>query len=52
MDIDYVCVKSPMFSFSRLAGADPVLRVEMASTGMLSKFLLVPLGINTFEYLR
>jgi carbamoyl-phosphate synthase large subunit len=30
---DHVIVKSPQFSFSRLAGADPVLRVEMASTG-------------------
>uniref|UniRef100_A0A7S1C4W1 Carbamoyl phosphate synthase pyrimidine-specific large chain n=1 Tax=Bicosoecida sp. CB-2014 TaxID=1486930 RepID=A0A7S1C4W1_9STRA len=29
----YVGVKSPMFSFTRLSGADPVLSVEMASTG-------------------
>jgi len=28
-----VVVKSPQFSFSRLLGADPVLRVEMSSTG-------------------
>jgi len=26
-------VKSPQFSFTRIKGADPVLRVEMASTG-------------------
>jgi carbamoyl-phosphate synthase large subunit len=31
--IDYVGVKAPQFSFSRIKGADPVLRVEMASTG-------------------
>ena len=30
---DYVGVKSPQFSFSRLLQADPVLGVEMASTG-------------------
>lgn len=30
---DYVIVKTPQFSFSRLEGADPVLRVEMSSTG-------------------
>ena len=33
LDLDYVGVKSPMFSFSRLVGADPMLGVEMASTG-------------------
>lgn len=33
MDIDYVAVKAPMFSFTRLRGADPTLGVEMASTG-------------------
>lgn len=33
LDLDYVGVKSPQFSFSRLIGADPILRVEMASTG-------------------
>lgn len=31
----YVGVKAPMFSFTRLGGADPVLGVEMASTGMI-----------------
>ena len=30
---DYVGVKAPQFSFTRLEGADPVLGVEMASTG-------------------
>ena len=33
VDLDYVGVKAPQFSFSRLHGADPVLGVEMASTG-------------------
>jgi carbamoyl-phosphate synthase large subunit len=32
-ELDYVGVKAPQFSFTRLAGADPVLGVEMASTG-------------------
>jgi carbamoyl-phosphate synthase large subunit len=32
-DLDYVGVKAPQFSFTRLEGADPVLGVEMASTG-------------------
>ena len=35
---DYVIVKSPQFSFSRLEGADPVLHVEMASTGEVACF--------------
>jgi carbamoyl-phosphate synthase large subunit len=33
LDLDYVGVKVPMFSFARLTGADPMLGVEMASTG-------------------
>jgi carbamoyl-phosphate synthase large subunit len=33
MDLNYVGVKAPQFSFTRLEGADPVLGVEMASTG-------------------
>jgi carbamoyl-phosphate synthase large subunit len=33
MDLEYVGVKAPQFSFTRLEGADPVLGVEMASTG-------------------
>jgi len=32
-DLDYVGVKAPQFSFTRLKGSDPVLGVEMASTG-------------------
>jgi carbamoyl-phosphate synthase large subunit len=32
-DIDYVGVKAPQFSFNRLEGADPILGVEMTSTG-------------------
>jgi carbamoyl-phosphate synthase large subunit len=34
----FVAVKAPQFSFSRLTGADPVLRVEMASTGEVACF--------------
>ena len=33
LDLDYVGVKAPQFSFTRLEGADPTLGVEMASTG-------------------
>lgn len=35
---EYVGVKVPQFSFSRLAGADPILGVEMASTGEVACF--------------
>ena len=31
-------VKAPMFSFTRLRGADPTLGVEMASTGEVACF--------------
>jgi carbamoyl-phosphate synthase large subunit len=34
----YVVVKAPQFSFARLEGADPILRVEMASTGEVACF--------------
>jgi carbamoyl-phosphate synthase (ammonia) len=34
----YVGVKVPMFSFTRLRGSDPVLGVEMASTGEVACF--------------
>jgi len=34
----YVGVKCPMFSFTRLRGSDPVLGVEMASTGEVACF--------------
>ena len=45
---EYVGVKVPQFSFSRLAGADPILGVEMASTGEVACF-----GRNKYEaYLR
>lgn len=33
MDLEFVCIKAPVFSFSRLRGCDPLLGVEMRSTG-------------------
>lgn len=33
LELDYVGVKAPQFSYQRLKGADPVANVEMASTG-------------------
>jgi carbamoyl-phosphate synthase large subunit/carbamoyl-phosphate synthase small subunit len=36
--VPYVGVKVPQFSFARLLGADPVLGVEMASTGEVACF--------------
>merc|ERR1719331_2060990 len=44
LDIDYVCVKAPMFSFTRLRGADPKLGVEMSSTGEVACF-----GVNAHD---
>ncbi|KAG8920509.1 hypothetical protein FRC02_000872, partial [Tulasnella sp. 418] len=45
---EYVGVKVAQFSFSRLSGADPVLGVEMASTGEVACF-----GKNKYEaYLK
>ncbi|MDD5147550.1 MAG: carbamoyl-phosphate synthase (glutamine-hydrolyzing) large subunit [Candidatus Daviesbacteria bacterium] len=38
IDLDYVGVKAPQFSFSRIKGADPRLRVEMSSTGEVACF--------------
>jgi carbamoyl-phosphate synthase/aspartate carbamoyltransferase len=38
VDYDYVAVKAPMFSFTRLRGADPTLGVEMSSTGEVACF--------------
>ena len=38
LDLDYVGVKGPQFSFSRLRGSDPVLSVEMSSTGEVGCF--------------
>lgn len=37
-NISYVGVKAPQFSFSRIKGADPILRVEMTSTGEVACF--------------
>ncbi len=34
----FVAVKSPQFSFARLTGADPILHVEMSSTGEVACF--------------
>src|SRR5207248_3651498 len=36
--LSFTAVKAPQFSFSRLTGADPVLGVEMASTGEVACF--------------
>lgn len=36
--LPYVAVKAPQFSFHRLTGTDPILRVEMASTGEVAAF--------------
>lgn len=33
LELDFVAVKSPQFSYARIKGADPVSNVEMASTG-------------------
>lgn len=33
LELDYVGIKAPQFSYHRLKGADPVAHVEMASTG-------------------
>ena len=35
---DYYAIKVPQFSWTRLAGADPYLCVEMASTGEVASF--------------
>lgn len=43
IDLDYVGVKAPQFSFNRIKGADPRLRVEMASTGEVACFGSGPL---------
>ncbi len=43
-DLEYVGVKAPQFSFARLAKADPILGVEMASTGEVGC-----LGENYYE---
>jgi len=38
LELDYVGVKAPQFSFNRIKGADPKLRVEMSSTGEVGVF--------------
>ncbi|UKJ89235.2 carbamoyl phosphate synthase II [Theileria orientalis] len=38
MDLDYVAVKMPLFSFDRLYPSDPLLGVEMKSTGEIAAF--------------
>lgn len=38
LELDYVAVKSPQFSHGRIKGADPLLNVEMASTGEVACF--------------
>jgi carbamoyl-phosphate synthase large subunit len=43
-DVDYIGIKAPQFSFSRLSKADPVLGVDMASTGEVGC-----LGENYYE---
>ncbi len=53
-----VVVKSPQFSFARLSGADPILQVEMASTGEVACFggnydralLKSVLSANSFDF--
>lgn len=44
LELDYVGVKAPQFSYHRLKGADPVAHVEMASTGEVAC-----LGENLYE---
>ena len=44
LDLDYVGIKAPQFSFTRLQGADPTLGVEMSSTGEVACF-----GSNRYE---
>jgi carbamoyl-phosphate synthase large subunit len=38
LELDYVGVKAPQFSYSRLVGTDPLPSVEMASTGEVGCF--------------
>ncbi len=48
LDLDYVGVKAPQFSFNRIKEADPRLRVEMSSTGEVACF-----GTDLYEaYLK
>lgn len=43
-DLDYIGIKAPQFSFSRLQKADPILGVDMASTGEVGT-----IGDNYYE---
>ena len=38
VELDFVAVKPPQFSYGRIKGADPTSRVEMASTGEVACF--------------
>jgi len=38
MDYNFVAIKAAQFSFARLSGADPILDVEMTSTGEVACF--------------
>jgi carbamoyl-phosphate synthase large subunit len=44
LELDYVGVKAPQFSYQRLKGADPVPHIEMASTGEVAA-----LGDNLYD---
>jgi len=44
LELDWVGVKTPQFSYNRLKGANPVAHVEMASTGEVAC-----LGVDFFE---
>merc|ERR1719313_1169235 len=44
LDMEFVCCKCPVFSFSRLKNSDPRLGVEMQSTGEVACF-----GVNHYE---
>ena len=43
-NIDFVCIKCPIFSFTRLDKVDPILKVEMSSTGEVACF-----GFNKYD---
>ncbi len=38
LNLNFVAIKTAQFSFARLTGADPILHVEMASTGEVACF--------------
>ena len=41
-DLDYVGIKASQFSFNRLQKADPVLGVDIGSTGEVGCFMTTP----------